>query len=107
MMCVGCTQPGSGRLCSGIPDQKSGLDFLRQRALYRAKVGADLRTWTRKNSLMGVTLRSELDAREAKVLRSLVESVCGLLDERNRTAPYDELAELTGLQTGNSAPPED
>ncbi|WP_068275794.1 DUF2017 domain-containing protein [Aldersonia kunmingensis] len=66
-----------------------------------------MRTWTRKNSLMGVTLRSELDAREATVLRSLVESVCGLLDERKREASTDELAELTGLQTGNSTPPED
>jgi Domain of unknown function (DUF2017) len=66
-----------------------------------------LRTWTRKNSLMGVTLRSELDVREATVLRSLVESVVGLLDERTRQAPTDELAELTGMQTGNSTPPED
>ncbi|SDH64098.1 protein of unknown function [Rhodococcus triatomae] len=63
--------------------------------------------WNRKNSLGGVKLRSEIDAHEAAVLRSLVTSVLGLLDERAKSAPDDELAELTGLRSGNTAPPED
>lgn len=48
-----------------------------------------------------------MDAREAAVLRSLVGAVCGLLTERAGSAPEDELAALTGMRTGNSAPPSD
>ncbi|MET3640937.1 hypothetical protein ABIC73_002512 [Prescottella equi] len=66
-----------------------------------------MRTWTRKNSLGGLKLRSEMDAHEAAVLRSLVTSVSGLLEERAASAPTDELAALTGLRTGNSEPPSD
>ncbi len=66
-----------------------------------------MRTWSRKNSLGGVKLRSELDVREASVLRSLVGSVIGMLDERAAAAPQDDLAELTGLRTGNNRPPTD
>ncbi|MFC9519144.1 DUF2017 domain-containing protein [Nocardiaceae bacterium NPDC056970] len=66
-----------------------------------------MRTWTRKNSLGGLKLRSELDAHEATVLRSLVTSVSGLLEERAASAPTDELAALTGLRTGNSETPSD
>ncbi|NMM87529.1 hypothetical protein B2J88_24775 [Rhodococcus sp. SRB_17] len=65
-----------------------------------------MRTWSRKNSLSGVKFRSEMDAHEAAVLRSLVESVIGLLDERESSAPQDELAALTGLRTGNSESPD-
>ena len=66
-----------------------------------------MRTWSRKNSLGGVKLRSEIDAREAAVLRSLVGSVLGLLRERADSVPQDDLAELTGLRTGNSTPPDE
>ena len=66
-----------------------------------------MRKWSRKNSLGGLKLRSEMDAREAGVLRSLVGAVSGLLTERARSAPDDELAALTGLRTGNTVPPED
>ena len=66
-----------------------------------------MRTWSRKNSLGGVKLRSEMDAREAAVLRSLVGSVLGLLQERAAAAPEDDLAALTGLRVGPSTPPED
>lgn len=66
-----------------------------------------MRSWSRKNSLGGVKLRTELDAREADVLRNLVASVSGLLQQRASSAPTDDLAELTGLRTGNSQPPED
>ncbi|MGF7125177.1 DUF2017 domain-containing protein [Rhodococcus sp. AG1013] len=66
-----------------------------------------MRTWTRKNSLGGLKLRSEMDGHEAAVLRSLVTSVSGLLEERAASAPTDELAALTGLRTGNSETPSD
>ncbi|RDI62959.1 uncharacterized protein DUF2017 [Nocardia pseudobrasiliensis] len=66
-----------------------------------------VRKWSRKNSLSGLKLRSEMDAREAEVLRSLVGAVTGLLTDRARSAPEDDLAALTGLRTGNSTPPDD
>ncbi|AYJ50410.1 oxidative stress transcriptional regulator AosR [Rhodococcus sp. P1Y] len=66
-----------------------------------------MRTWSRKNTLSGVKIRSEMDAREATVLRSLVGSVVGLLGDRAADAPADELAAMTGLRTGHSSPPED
>ncbi|WP_430331959.1 DUF2017 domain-containing protein [Rhodococcus sp. ACT016] len=66
-----------------------------------------MRTWTRKNSLGGLKLRSEMDAHEAAVLRSLVSSVTGLLEDRAASAPTDELAALTGMRTGNSETPDD
>ncbi|WP_280369884.1 DUF2017 domain-containing protein [Nocardia wallacei] len=66
-----------------------------------------MRKWSRKNSLSGLKLRSEMEAREAEVLRSLVGAVTGLLSDRAQSAPEDDLAELTGLRSGNSSPPDD
>ncbi|MBF6171730.1 oxidative stress transcriptional regulator AosR [Nocardia blacklockiae] len=66
-----------------------------------------MRKWSRKNSLSGLKLRSEMDAREAEVLRSLVGAVTGLLSDRAQSAPEDDLAALTGLRTGNTEPPDD
>jgi len=65
-----------------------------------------VRQWSRKNSLSGVKLRSEMDAHEASVLRSLVASVLGMLEERAAETPQDDLAVITGLRTGNSTPPD-
>jgi hypothetical protein len=65
-----------------------------------------VRQWTRKNSLSGPKLRSELDAHEASVLRSLVASVLGMLEDRAKQAPHDDLAALTGLRTGDPTPPD-
>lgn len=65
-----------------------------------------MRQWTRKNSLSGPKLRSEMDSHEASVLRSLVASVLGMLEDRAGQAPQDDLAALTGLRTGNASPPE-
>ncbi|GAB4583567.1 DUF2017 domain-containing protein [Nocardia sp. IFM 10818] len=69
--------------------------------------GYPVRKWSRKNSLSGLKLRSEMDAHEADVLRSLVGAVTGLLTDRARSAPEDDLAALTGLQIGNTVPPDD
>ncbi len=92
-MSNGCTPPVSGRPCSGTSDQDDYPDAVRK--------------WSRKNSLSGLKLRSEMDAREANVLRSLVGAVSGLLTERADAAPEDDLAALTGLRTGNTVAPED
>ncbi|RDI46269.1 uncharacterized protein DUF2017 [Nocardia mexicana] len=70
---------------------------------YRSPV----RKWSRKNSLSGLKLRSEMDAREAEVLRSLVGAVTGLLNDRAQSAPEDDLTALTGLRSGNTTPPDD
>ncbi|BCK58150.1 hypothetical protein NWFMUON74_59220 [Nocardia wallacei] len=70
---------------------------------YRSPV----RKWSRKNSLSGLKLRSEMEAREAEVLRSLVGAVTGLLTDRAESAPEDDLAALTGLRSGNTSPPDD
>lgn len=70
---------------------------------YRSPV----RKWSRKNSLSGLKLRSEMEAREAEVLRSLVGAVTGLLSDRAQSAPEDDLAALTGLRSGNTSPPDD
>ncbi|ATL66035.1 oxidative stress transcriptional regulator AosR [Nocardia terpenica] len=66
-----------------------------------------MRKWSRKNSLSGLKLRSEMDAREAEVLRSLVGAVTGLLADRAQSTPEDDLAALTGLRIGNTIPPDD
>ncbi|MFC9969093.1 DUF2017 domain-containing protein [Nocardia ignorata] len=66
-----------------------------------------MRKWSRKNSLGGLKLRSEMDEHEATVLRSLVAAVSGLLADRAAESPEDELAALTGLRTGNTTPPDD
>ncbi|MBY6686107.1 DUF2017 domain-containing protein [Rhodococcus sp. BP-149] len=66
-----------------------------------------MRMWTRKNALGGVKFKSEMDGREVAVLRSLVESVVGLLERRGDEAPTDDLAELTGMRSGNTSAPED
>ncbi|MCW4352137.1 DUF2017 domain-containing protein [Hoyosella sp. YIM 151337] len=65
-----------------------------------------MHAWSRKNTIGGLRLRSQIDAHEAKVLRSVVQSVVAMLDERESGSPHDELEELTGLRTGATTPPE-
>jgi hypothetical protein len=65
-----------------------------------------VQAWSRKNTLSGLKFRTELDAHEAGVLRTLVNSVVAMLDERESQAPHDELEEITGVRTGNSARPD-
>jgi Domain of unknown function (DUF2017) len=40
------------------------------------------------------------------LLKNLVGSMIGLLDERESSSPTDELEEITGMKTGNSEPPD-
>ncbi|GAB2683767.1 DUF2017 domain-containing protein [Nocardia thraciensis] len=73
----------------------------------RGDYRSPVRKWSRKNSLSGLKLRSEMDVREAEVLRSLVGAVTGLLNDRAQSAPEDDLTALTGLRSGNTNPPDD
>ena len=52
-------------------------------------------------------LVATLDAQEAAVLRGLVDEVRRMLDARSAEQPRDELAEITGLDTGPSTKPDD
>lgn len=40
------------------------------------------------------------------MLKNLVGSMIGLLDERETSSPADELEQITGMKTGNSTPPD-
>ncbi|MBX7456045.1 DUF2017 domain-containing protein [Mycolicibacterium sp. 3033] len=66
-----------------------------------------MRKWKRVEGPEGPRYRSALAAHEADLLSSLVSSMVGMLDDRESSAPADELAEITGMRTGNSVPPQD
>ena len=40
------------------------------------------------------------------MLKNLVASMIGLLEERESSSPQDELEQITGMKTGNSEPPD-
>jgi hypothetical protein len=66
-----------------------------------------VRKWKRVEGADGPRFRSALAAHEAGLLNSLVTSMLGMLEERESSAPSDELHEITGMKTGHSAPPDD
>jgi len=66
-----------------------------------------VRKWKRVETADGPRFRSALAAHEAALLKNLVSSMIGLLDERESSAPSDELEEITGIKTGNVEPPGD
>jgi hypothetical protein len=66
-----------------------------------------VRKWKRIEGADGPRFRSALAAHEAGLLRSLVTSMLGMLDDRESSSPEDELEEITGMKDGNSRPPED
>lgn len=66
-----------------------------------------MRKWKRVETADGPRFRSVLAAHEAALLQSLATSLVGMLDERESSAPADELEEITGMRTGNSTPPDD
>jgi hypothetical protein len=65
-----------------------------------------VRKWKRVETANGVRFRSALDSHEAALLKNLVASMIGLLDERESSSPQDELEQITGMRTGNSEPPD-
>ncbi|MCB0950089.1 MAG: DUF2017 domain-containing protein [Mycobacterium sp.] len=66
-----------------------------------------MRKWKRVQGVDGPRFRSALAAHEAELLTNLVTSLLGMLEDRQASAPVDELAEITGIRTGNSVPPQD
>lgn len=66
-----------------------------------------MRKWKRVDTAGGPRFRSALAAHEAALLHSLVTSLQAMLEERESSAPADELEEITGMKTGNSTPPQD
>nr|WP_090340271.1 DUF2017 domain-containing protein [Mycolicibacterium malmesburyense]CRL69317.1 transcriptional regulator [Mycolicibacterium malmesburyense] len=66
-----------------------------------------MRKWKRVETADGARFRSSIAPHEAALLRSLATSVVGMLDERESSAPADELETITGMRTGNSTPPDD
>jgi hypothetical protein len=66
-----------------------------------------VRKWKRVETADGPRFRSALAAHEAALLKNLVSSMIGLLDERESSSPSDELEEITGIRTGNTQPPGD
>jgi len=65
-----------------------------------------VRKWKRVETADGPRFRSALDTHEAALLKNLVGSMIGLLDERESSSPPDELEEITGMKTGSSKPPD-
>lgn len=66
-----------------------------------------MRKWKRVETADGPRFRSVLASHEAALLTNLVSAMIGLLDERESSAPADELEEITGIKTGNAEPPRD
>ncbi|OBF17567.1 DUF2017 domain-containing protein [Mycobacterium sp. ACS4331] len=66
-----------------------------------------MRKWKRVETDQGPRFRSTLAPHEAALLRNLVSSVVGMLDDRAASSPADELEQITGMRTGNATPPDD
>ncbi len=66
-----------------------------------------MRKWKRVETADGPRFRSALASHEAALLKNLATAMLGLLDERESSAPADELEEITGIKTGNSDRPKD
>jgi hypothetical protein len=66
-----------------------------------------VRKWKRVDTADGPRFRSSLAAHEAALVRSLVSSLLAMLDDRESSAPSDELSDITGIKTGNPQRPED
>lgn len=67
-----------------------------------------MQPWTKKNSLLrGQRFVTTLEPLERELLGDSAATVAGKLMERARTAPKDELAELTGMPSGHAEAPAD
>ena len=66
-----------------------------------------MRKWKRVQTPAGIRFVSALEPHEVALLRNMATSVQEMPDERAVAAPSDPLEELTGIRTGNSAPPAD
>lgn len=68
-----------------------------------------MRPWKRKRSILGggVKYVTSFEGTERDLLLNLAATVADKLMERARTAPKDELAEMTGMPVGHAEPPAD
>jgi Domain of unknown function (DUF2017) len=65
-----------------------------------------VRKWKRVETADGPRFRSALDLHEATLLKNLVGSMIGMLDERESSSPPDELEQITGIKAGNVERPD-
>ncbi len=67
-----------------------------------------VRKWKRVDTAEGPRFRSALaPPHEAALLKNMVASVQGMLDEREAATPSDPLEQITGIRAGNPQPPDD
>lgn len=66
-----------------------------------------MRKWRRVGAADGTRFVSEFAPHEAALLRNMATSIQEMLDERQSTAPSDPLEQITGIRTGNTAPPQE
>ena len=66
-----------------------------------------MRPWERVDTPDGPRFVAELETHEVQVLRNMATSIQEMLDDRQAAAPTDPLEQITGIRTGNSAPPQD
>lgn len=86
-----CMRPGCGPPCNRTAEQGR----------------AGVRKWKRVQTAEGPRFVSALAGHEAGLLRNMATSMQEMLADRQSTAPSDPLEELTGIRTGNPAPPPD
>lgn len=66
-----------------------------------------MRKWKRLDGVDGPRFVSALEAHEAALLRNMATSMQEMLDDRQAGGTADPLEQITGIRTGNSAPPQD
>lgn len=66
-----------------------------------------MRRWKRVDAVDGPRFVSALETHEVALLRNMATSMQEMLDDRQSAAPADPLEQITGIRTGNSAPPQD
>lgn len=66
-----------------------------------------MKGWRRQGRGPKLRLIGTFDQQEAALLRVLVVQIKDMLAARTADVPADELAELTGIRSGHSAPPDD
>ena len=66
-----------------------------------------MRKWKRVDTADGPRFVSTLEPHVVALLTNMSTSVQEMLDDRQSAAPSDPLEALTGIRTGNSAPPKD
>ena len=66
-----------------------------------------MRKWKRVETAEGPRFRSSLAPHESALLKNMVTSVQGMLDERESAAPSDPLTQITGIRTGHNQAPDD